>query len=193
VMASLNGSSAPSVPPPIRPEYAPESEPPDTPHTPHTPNALHTPSDTLTAEDYGREWKESGEHWQRVAEWIIARRETQRRRASQDGDDALYRTMANEGRAITLGGFGAGLFVKNGQLVVKQGAAYSTQPDTTETLARGLHDLLLRRAGPRLEPWGERRLLCLCDTCCGGRFMGCSPDHPAATSVIGFGRGTPVA
>src|SRR5258708_26969197 len=115
VMASLNGSSAPSVPPPIRPAYAPESEPPNIPHTPHT------PSDTLTGEDYGREWKESGEHWQRVAAWIIARRETQRRRALRQRDDALYRTLANEGRAITMGGVGAGLFVKNGQLIVKQG------------------------------------------------------------------------
>src|SRR5260370_33895381 len=54
-------------------------------------------------------------------------------------------------------------------------------------------DLLLRRAGPRLEPWGERRLLGLCYTCCGGSFIGCSPDHPPSTSVMRFGGGDPLA
>jgi hypothetical protein len=114
---------APFEPPPIRQV---STSPADIP--------LHTNS---AVEAYAAEWREAGEHWQRVIEWLANRRATQRRQITRERAAANVR----EGRAVVLQGFGAGMFVKNGQLLIKSGATYSTEPDRSEILVRGVHDV----------------------------------------------------
>jgi CRISPR-associated endonuclease Cas1 len=130
-MAAINGVTLDGAPLPVR---KPASAIPATVTT-----ATVTGRTAPTAEEIGREWRESGEHWQRVTEWLSQRQEMQRRRQAQADEDAPYRVLASEGRTITLHGYGAGLFVKNGQLHVTQGRSYSTEPVHDEMLSRGLH------------------------------------------------------
>ena len=133
LMATINGTAL-SGPPPIRSEGLAPSQPTD-----H--QAIQGTSQVIawSAEAYGREWREAGEHWQRIIDWLNERRTAQWQRQVTQRADTGYHTIASEGRTLVLEGFNAGLFVKNGQLLVKQGTTYSTEPDRSEMLARGLH------------------------------------------------------
>ncbi|HEX9412088.1 MAG TPA: CRISPR-associated endonuclease Cas1 [Ktedonobacterales bacterium] len=130
-MAAMHGL-APREPPPIRTALYEASTSLGTTGLTHI---------TRGAEEIGSEWREAGEHWTRVVAWLRERREASGRRQAQiDQGDGPHR-LASEGRTVTLGGFGAGLFIRNGQLLIKQGTSYSTEPAEDETLARGLHNV----------------------------------------------------
>jgi hypothetical protein len=67
-------------------------------------------------ETLGEEWRESGEHWDKVAAWYAEREQAERKRRSQQ--DWAHRTLMSEGRTITLAGYGARLMVKGASLIV---------------------------------------------------------------------------
>jgi CRISP-associated protein Cas1 len=85
----------------------------------------------------GVDWKESGEHWDKVAQWYSERQAAERKTAAQK--DMPYNRLASEGRSITLAGFGARLSVKQDHLIVQQGRTHSAQELEQETLYRGIH------------------------------------------------------
>ncbi len=99
--------------------------------------------ETLVSHEYEKgkalseEWKESGEHWDKVAAWYAERTHAERKRRSEQG--GVYTTVASEGRTITLAGYGARLMVKGANLVVQHGRTYSTEDCPSETLYRGIH------------------------------------------------------
>jgi CRISPR-associated endonuclease Cas1 len=112
--------------------------PPDRMSTNATVNRPTT-NRSFNQEEIGAEWRASGEHWQRVVDWLAVRRQAQQARQREQQEDNPYRTNALEGRTLVLGGFGAGLFVQHDQLVLKQGRTHSTQETSSETLHRGVH------------------------------------------------------
>lgn len=85
------------------------------------------------------EWRESGEHWDKVATWYAERQLAERKYIAQKEKDLAYTSAGNEGRTITLAGYGARLMVKRDCLVVVPGRTYSSQELETETLYRGIH------------------------------------------------------
>lgn len=134
-MAEANGNAAIPADMPIRVADTLATAP--TPTAPTASTATDVPA--ITADEIGHAWRESGEHWQRVVAWLATRRQAQRQRARERQEDDPFRSLALEGRTITLNGYGAGLFVQHDCLVVKQGRSFSTQEATTETLTRGVH------------------------------------------------------
>lgn len=116
--------STPSTPPPLPPL--------PTPPTPPTPP---------TAEEMGRAWRESGRHWEAVAAWLAERSAARTKQQAERFRETGRQLVAAEGRVLVLHGFGAGLFVKNGSLIVKHGRVYSDQEVADEVIPRGEHGL----------------------------------------------------
>ena len=95
------------------------------------------PHDTSKAEAMGAQWRESGEHWERVATWYANRQAAAGTRTANR--NTAYTTYSTEGRSISLAGFGARLSVQRGALVIQHGRTYSTEVCTQEVLYRGTH------------------------------------------------------
>jgi CRISPR-associated endonuclease Cas1 len=149
------------------------------------------------AEEYGREWRASGQHWEAVANWMAERAAARSKRLAERFEETGRQTAASEGRVLVLHGFGAGLFVKNGSLVVKHGRVFSDQIVEDEVLPRGEHGLStlvwITNGGAgslsiQALKWLAQQSVTLVLLSDHGRLLGTiypSPDSPSALDVPG--------
>jgi CRISPR-associated endonuclease Cas1 len=151
----------------------------------------------LTAEEIGREWRASGQHWEAVAAWMAERAAARAKRQAERFEETGRLLVATEGRVLVLHGFGAGLFVKNGALLVKHGQVYSDQEVEDEVLPRGEHGVStlvwITNGGAgslsiQALKWLAQQAITLVLLTDHGALIGTvypSPDSPTALDVAG--------
>ena len=97
----------------------------------------NTEQHELTGSEIGTQWRQSNEYWDKLSNWYIDRQSREMKR--ERFKNAVYSSLASEGKTITLTGFGSRVYVKRGNLVVQNGRTYSTQEDTETVLFRAIH------------------------------------------------------